>query len=101
MASVERSLAGAAGVKRIGDVRRMLQGVAPWPLCQAARNPRVPCQKPPFSARSQCCLRGIYFVHGGGFEYGAPREDGYDSLCSRVAAASGASELFANRSSFC
>ncbi|CAE7739500.1 est [Symbiodinium sp. CCMP2592] len=31
----------------------------------------------------------IYFVHGGGFEYGSPLEDGYDSLCSRIAAGSG------------
>ncbi|CAK9038775.1 unnamed protein product [Durusdinium trenchii] len=32
---------------------------------------------------------GIFFVHGGGFEWGGPREDGYDSLCSRLASGSG------------
>ena len=34
--------------------------------------------------------RGMYFVHGGGFEWGSPLEDGYDSLCSRIAEGSGA-----------
>ena len=32
------------------DVRTTLQGVVPWPLCQAARNRHVPCQKQPFSS---------------------------------------------------
>ena len=36
-------------------------------------------------------------MHGGGFEYGAPLEDGYDSLCSRIAAGSGGKLLAAKK----
>lgn len=34
-------------------------------------------------------------MHGGGFEYGGPMEDGYDSLCSRIAKGSGGEVRFA------
>eukprot|EP00931_Biecheleriopsis_adriatica_P059478 TRINITY_DN35597_c0_g1_i1.p1 TRINITY_DN35597_c0_g1~~TRINITY_DN35597_c0_g1_i1.p1 ORF type:complete len:382 (-),score=72.87 TRINITY_DN35597_c0_g1_i1:50-1195(-) len=31
----------------------------------------------------------VLFIHGGGFEYGAPLTEGYDNLCSRIADGSG------------
>jgi len=65
-------------------------GEAEWPLWHDAwsgesRGGAVAFVPADAGASSPC----IYFVHGGGFEWGGPREDGYDSLCSRIARGTG------------
>lgn len=67
------------------------KGEAEWPLWNdawnedTARGGAVAFVPADAGVGSAC----IYFVHGGGFEYGGPVEDGYDSLCSRLAKGSG------------
>eukprot|EP00913_Durusdinium_trenchii_P021840 g20522.t1 len=67
------------------------KGEAEWPVWtdtwndDATRGGAVAFIPKSAGANSPC----IFFVHGGGFEWGGPREDGYDSLCSRLASGSG------------
>ncbi|CAJ1338923.1 unnamed protein product [Effrenium voratum] len=68
-------------------------GEAEWPLwtdpwrseSEAARGGATVFVPSGAGVGSPC----MYFVHGGGFEWGSPLEDGYDSLCSRIAEGSG------------
>ncbi|CAE7543602.1 est [Symbiodinium natans] len=66
-------------------------GLAEWPTWvdstaeDASRGGAIAFLPSDVRSDSHC----IYFIHGGGFEYGSPLEDGYDSLCSRIAAGSG------------